>query len=236
MLSHWHMMGTVGDTGQLQHWFPRLSAMCKEYASTCTPCAAATPTNPPPPMKTRELPKGPWEILAADFKGPIGGSKGYYFHVLIDTYSRYPEVAIVKSTSFSKLKAVLNQSWAAHGSPEAIIHDGGPPYNGKKWKEYGKQWGFESDLCTPYHPQSNGLAEKFMSSIVKVTHAAIAEGKEPKEEIYKFLGIYRNTKHPTTGKSPSSLLMKRKIRLRIPAVIKSADQDSVREEVKSRVA
>ena len=74
-----------------------------------------------------------------------------------------------------------------------------------------------------------------MTSIVKVPHAAIAEGKEPKEEIFKFLGIYKNTKHPTTGKSPSSLLMKRKTRLRIPAVMKDTNQDYVKEEVKSRV-
>ena len=128
-------------------WFLRLSAMCKEYAAMCTPCLAAVPANPPAPLNTRELPEGPWLQLAADFKGPIGGTNGYYFHVLIDMYSRYPEVAIVKSTSFSKLEAALDQTWAAQGFPESITHDGGPPYNGKKWKEYGRQCSFKSDKC-----------------------------------------------------------------------------------------
>ena len=133
--------------------------------------------------------------MAVDFKGLIGGSNGYYFHVVIDTYSRYPEVSILSSTSFSKLESALDQTWAAHGIPEAVVHDGGLPYNGRKWKAYAESWGFKSDLCTPEHPQSNGLAEKFMSSIVKLTHVSIAEGKDPKKEIFKFLVMYGNTPH-----------------------------------------
>ena len=59
-------------------------------------------------VTSRPMPGGPWQEVAVDFKGPIGGTKGYYFHVAIDTYSRYPEVQVVKSTSFNKLEAVLD--------------------------------------------------------------------------------------------------------------------------------
>ena len=45
-----------------------------------------------------------------------------------------------------------------------------------------------------------------MASIVKVTHAAIADGKDPRKEINKFLMIYRATLHSATGKSPSEML------------------------------
>ena len=67
--------------------------------------------------------------------------------------------------------------------PEIVFHDGGPPYSSSEWREYAKKTGFQSQLCMPYHPQANGMAEKFMASIVKMTHAAIAEKKDPKEEI-----------------------------------------------------
>ena len=69
------------------------------------------------------------------------------------------------------------------------------------------------------HPQSNGQAEKFMSSIVKVTHASIAENKNPKEEIYKFLLNYKNTPHSSTGKTPASLMMSRDIQTKLPFII-----------------
>ena len=46
--------------------------------------------------------------MAADFKGPIiGNGKAYYFHLVIDTLSRWPEVALVSSTAFDKLQPSL---------------------------------------------------------------------------------------------------------------------------------
>ena len=95
---------------------------------------------------------------------------------------------------------------------------GAPPYDSDRWRTYAKETGFETDLCTPYHPQANGMAEKFMASIVKLTHAAIAERKDPKEEISKFLLNYRNTPHSTTGETPSKLMMNRIIRTKLPSL------------------
>ena len=43
----------------------------------------------------------------------------------------------------------------------------------------GQEGGFQLKLCTPEHPASNFNAESFMGVIVKVVHAAIAEGKDP---------------------------------------------------------
>ena len=200
-------------------WFPRLSRMTKEYVSTCRECASAVPGNTPAPVTTREMPGRPWEVVAADFKGPIGGPRGYYFHVVIDLYSRWPEVAMTKSTSFESLQPKLDEVWATHGVPEKVVHDGGPPYNSHSWRKYAKSVGFESEMCTPEHPQSNGLAEKFMSSVVKVTHAALAAKKDPVEEMNRFLMNYRAAPHSSTGKSPSELLNGRKMKMKVPAVI-----------------
>jgi hypothetical protein len=104
------------------------------------------------------------------------------------------------------------------GIPELVVHDGGPPYDSHNWRAYAKETGFETGLCTPYHPQANGMAEKCMASIVKLTHAAIAERKDPKEEISKFLLNYRNTPHSTTGATPSKLMMNRVIRTKLPSL------------------
>ena len=137
----------------------------------------------------------------------------------MDTYSKWPEISVTKSTKFQKLFPALDKSFPCHGYTDQIIHDGGPPYNSRAWKHYAKESGFESALCTPEHPQSNGQAEKMMSSIVKVTHASIAENKDPKEEITKFLLAYRNTPHNSTGQTPASLMMERKIRTKLPTII-----------------
>ena len=100
-----------------------------------------------------------------------------------------------------------------------IIHDNGAPYNSRAWKKFAKASGFIAQGCTPEHPQANGLAEKMMSSIVKLVHASLAENKDPKLEIYRYLLNYRNTPHPSTGFTPSRLLMGRVIKTKIPALI-----------------
>ena len=84
------------------------------------------------------------------------------------------------------LLPALDKSFACNGYPDRIILDGEPPYNSQAWADYARQAGFETDLCTPEHPQANGYAEKFMASVVEITHASIAEGRDPKEEILKF--------------------------------------------------
>ena len=204
-------------------WFPLMADTVKEYVGSCLGCVASVPFNPPAPIITRDPPTGPWQVICADFKGPIGGPREYYFHVLIDTYSKWPEVAYTTSTKFEKLYPVLDTSFATHGYPAKVIHDGGPPYNSQAWADYARQSGFESVLCTPEHPQANGQAEKFMASIVKIAHASIAENKHPKEEILKFLLNYRNTPHSSTGVTPASLMMKRNIKTNLNLNLSSSE-------------
>ena len=69
----------------------------------------------------------PWRKISVDFKGPIGGKAGFYYHVVIDNYSCYPEVSIVPDTKFSTPKPVLEEIWSRWGHPNKVIHDGGPP-------------------------------------------------------------------------------------------------------------
>ena len=213
------------------YWWPGMTEDIREYVATCNiGCAAATPKNSPPPMVVRETPEEVWQHLAADFKGPIvGQGKSYYFHVVIDLFSRWPEVAVVTSTAFDKLQPSLERIWALHGKPDSITHDNGPPYDSREWRRYARQVGFDRKPCSPEHPEGNGIAERFMGVIVKLVHASIAEKKDPKLEIERRLMQYRNTPHPSTGKTPSELMFNRVVRTRLPTVRKVVNTVAVQE-------
>ena len=105
-----------------------------------------------------------------DFKGPIASD--FYFIVLIDEYSRFPEVEIVRSTSAEAVIPKLHRILCTHGIPDEIKSDNGPPFNGKEIKHYAKRQGFHHRLIEPEHPESNGLAENFMRMLTKVAHTA----------------------------------------------------------------
>ena len=62
-------------------------------------------------------------------------------------------------------------------------------------------------LCPPYHPASNGQAEKYVQTF-KQMYAKL--GKMPlQEKVSKILCAYRNTPHSVTGVSPAELFLKR---------------------------
>ena len=91
-------------------WFPAMDRMVDEYVQSCIPCQAATSGTSVEPVKPTELPEHPWEHLAMDFKGPVG--KEFYFLVVVDEYSRYPEVAVVKSTAAEAVLPELDRIYS----------------------------------------------------------------------------------------------------------------------------
>ena len=202
-------------------WFPKMRAKVNEYVSSCLPCTAALPHNPPVPLQPNMLPDRPWQKLHCDFKGPIGGK--YYLHILIDQYSKYPEVDIVSSTSFRKLKPILDRIFATHGIPESLSSDNGPPYPSHDMEEYSKIMGFKLKPVSPEDPQCNGFAENFVKTVCKLLHTSVAENKDPKAQLYDFLMQYRATPHSTTKISPTEMLFNRKIQTKLPQIFSNDD-------------
>ena len=90
-------------------------------------------------------------------------------------------------------------------------------------KNYAQEMGFDFDPVTPDDPQCNGFAENFVKVMCKMLHTAVAEGKEPKEELYKYLLHYRATPHSTTGKSPAEMLFNRRVKTKLPQVFNAEE-------------
>ena len=76
-------------------WFPQMDKLVERQLGQCIPCLAATPKNSKEALKMSKLPDGPWEKVDIDFCGPM--PTGEYLIVLVDEYSRFPIVEIVRS-------------------------------------------------------------------------------------------------------------------------------------------
>ena len=66
-----------------------------------------------------ELPEGPWRELSVDFCGPF--PSGDCLMVVIDEYSRYPEVELLKSTSTKTDVPKIDKIFASFGIPKVEI-------------------------------------------------------------------------------------------------------------------
>ena len=77
-----------------------------------------------------------------------------------------------------------------------------------------KNNGVKHIRSAPYHPASNGLAERFVQSLKTALKASKGDGRSLSHRLSSFLFTYRTTPHSTTGATPSSLFLKRDIHSR----------------------
>lgn len=197
-------------------WFPGIDRRVESEIADCLPCQACVGRKQREPLCMTELPDGPWQMASADFCGPM--PTGELLLVMVDAYSRYPEVEIVPSTASRCTIPALEKMFATHGIPQILRTDNGPPFHGDQFKEFAAQKGFTHHRVTPLWPEANGQVERFMRTLGKMMKTAHISGKDWRKEMYTFLANYRATPHPSTGESPYKLSMGRDVRIKIPSL------------------
>ena len=188
----------------------------------CLPCQAVSLPNKAPPVVTSDPPAGPWVDISMDFYDPIPG--GGKLLVIIDNFSRFPLVEIMRTTTEKVLMVRLEQIFGIYGYPESIRSDNGPPFQGKALKMFLKYRGIKHVKITPLWPRRNGIVESFMKNIKKCMQLCIIENrKEWKETLVSHLASYRNTPHSTTKYSPSYLFFNRNTRWVLPYFVQKSE-------------
>ena len=74
---------------------------------------------------------------------------GHYVLVVIDDYSRFPEVENKHSTSVKAVLSKLNRAFATYGVPQVVKSDNGPPFNGHEFAQFADYLGFKHRRVTP---------------------------------------------------------------------------------------
>ncbi|KAK6022923.1 integrase core domain protein [Ostertagia ostertagi] len=138
-----------------------------------------------------------------------GGEK---WLIIVDAKSKWPEVIRMGLTTAEKTIEKLRMIFATHGLPEQVVSDNGPPFSSTMFKEFCKGRNIELILTSPYHPNSNGEAERFVQTFKKGWYKGLRDGKKAENVLVELLFEYRVTPHRATGKSPAELLMGRELR------------------------
>ena len=122
------------------------------------------------------------------------------FLVLVDAYSKWLEVHVMRSTTSTATIEKLREIFATHGLPKTLVSDNGTNFSSSEFELFMSQNGpngIRHIKVSPYHPASNGQAERavrvFKEGIVKM------EGGSLKTKLARFLLRYRITPHSTTG-------------------------------------
>lgn len=126
---------------------------------------------------------------------------GEYLLVIIDDYKHYPVVKILHTTSTTAVIPVLDDVFSMFGIPSVLKTDNGPPFNSSMFTQFADNLGFLHRKITPFWPQANATAERFMRTLGKAIRTAHTQGILRKQQLNVFLREYRSTPHCTTGTS-----------------------------------
>ena len=78
--------------------------------------------------------------------------------------------------------------------------------------------GIRQCLLSPYHPASNGEAERAVRTFKDTMKFRKNEERSTGEKLARFLLGYRTTPHTATGCTPAEILMGRRLRTRVDII------------------
>ena len=217
-LAHEGHQGIVKTKQRLRTkvWWPSMEKDVEKFCRLCRECQRVGLPDPPEEMRRTELPKGPWQDLAADLMGPL--PNGEYVLVIVDYFSRYFEVNFIRRVTSTVIVRCLEKMFTTHGLPYSIKTDNGRQFVSEELETFLEEHGIEHRTSTPYWPQANGEVERQNRTLLKTLKIAHAQKLNIHHELNKFLIAYRSTPHCITGETPAKLLFGREIRTKLPDI------------------
>ena len=137
----------------------------RDWCQTCATCATRkSPSHSPRSPLGTITANYPTQIMAVDLVGPLPESdKGNcYIMVVGDYFSRWMEaIPIPNQEASTVVERLVDEVFMRFSAPEQLHSDQGRQFESQLLSEVCKLLHIHKTRTTPYHPQSDGLVERF---------------------------------------------------------------------------
>ena len=204
-------------------YWPGVNQQIEEMIQNCLTCLKFAPSQPKIKKKDmlhHEVPDTPWCKLATD----IFHFQGANYLIIVDYTSKFPIVKQLKRMDQWAITVAFEAVFTKRGYPDEPVTDNGPCYRGEQFTEFLKRKGIKHVTSSPYHPQSNGLAETY----VKVIKNMMKKAQQCRVRFNEMLYQYRTS--PVTGKreSPIEIFKQCRPRTNMPYLGKTVHWQTIR--------
>ena len=189
---------------------------------SCNECLQSKHKPAEAPLYPWEFPGRSWSRLHIDYAGSV---QGKMILVIVDSYSKWIEAHVVTTATATATINKLRLTFATHGLPDIIVSDNGANFTSEEFAAFMKSNGIKHVRTAPYHPASNGQAERVIQTVIERLRKL--QGETLEIRLAKVLFHRRLTPNTTTGRSPAELLMNRQL--------KSRPLDLIRPDVRRKV-
>lgn len=200
---------TMKTRARVSFWWPGLDQDIQRAASDCKNCVQALPMPPERNRVSWPISRERWSRLHADYAGPISNKM---LLVIVDAHSNWIEAIPVSRATANATVDSMRTLFSRFGLPRTIVTDNGTPFTGAEFAQFVQKNGIEHIRTPPYHPQSNGLAERAVRTLKDGLKRM--PGVELSTALSRILCNYRNSPQ-ASGVSPSELLLGYRLRTRL---------------------
>ncbi len=197
-------------------YWPRMYTDIKEYCQTCPECQLTTGRTPAyAPLFPLPVIDVPFERIGVDVIGPLERSQaGNRFILVISDYAtRYPEAYPLRDVTAKQIASALLKFFSQVGIPKEVLSDQGTNFMSRTLHQVYQLLGIKRVRTTPYHPQTDGLVERFNQTLKNMLKKFVSDsGKDWDKWLPYLLFAYREVPQASTGFSPFELLYAHQVR------------------------
>ncbi len=215
------MAGHLGQATTLNHlmarfFWPGIHENVCRWCAACRECQLVNPpASPKAPLRPLPLMQVPFERIGMDLIGLLERSaRGHRFAlVLVDYATRYPEAVALRNISAKSVAEALFSMISQVGIPKEILTDQGTAFMSRTIRELYGLLGIKSVRTSVYHPQTDGLVERFNRTLKSMIRKFVHEDAKKLGQVAgTLLFAVREVPQASTGFSPFELLYGRQPR------------------------
>ena len=206
----------VYDRFRRYYWWKGIRSDVRRHCRGCLTCATRKggrkPTRPP----LHPIPVGgPFHRLGVDvLQLPLTRNGNRYVIVFADYLTKWIEAfPVPDQTAETIAKLLVEKIVCVHGVPEQLLSDRGANFLSDLVLEVCSLLGIEKLNTSGYHPQTDGLVEKFNSTLISMISKSSTRSDDWDERLPFLLFAYRVSAQESTKESPFYLLFGRNPRL-----------------------
>jgi len=188
------------------------------WSQTCASCVTRKPLT-----QSRRAPLNtitasyPTEIMAMDILGPFPESEAgnSYILVVADYFTRWMEAFSIPNQEAGTIaNKLVDEVFMRFGVPTQLHSDQGRQFESLLMTELSKLLGIQKTRTTPYHPQSDGMVERFNRTLLSMLAAHCKDNPWNWEQhIRNVCFAYNSSVHSSTGFTPFYLMYGRQATL-----------------------